>query len=340
VAAAIIACSALLISCHRSSDQASVRQPRSESPSSIAVTARQTQIPAQPRSFIGLPRCRCSQPRASYTGTNGIGGGVGLVYVVVTDVGRSACYLRETPQLIAHDTRGRLIHRRAPFPTQLPQDHGPKVALFPPTLASGRARVTRTVAAVLAEDHQPALPIADVVVSEYPVVATGGTVTALESDAPNRRGTVIAAKFLDEVLGSVSVREPSTAFQDRRAEPALTDEYTSRRFRGRAHDVVLGHDLRTSDTLRHRLRQHRMMSRRGQSHRRGTPTLSDLGLPEHSALTVEGRIERAAMVGSNLARRYRRERRLGSSPWANGLWLILAAIGAIIIATVTLSVVV
>jgi hypothetical protein len=63
-------------------------------------------------------------------------------------------------------------------------------------------------------------------------------------------------------------------------------------------------------------------------------------LPEHSALTVEGRIERASMVGTNLARRrYRRERPLWKSDWMRGLWLILAALALIITATLVVAVV-
>jgi hypothetical protein len=55
-------------------------------------------------------------------------------------------------------------------------------------------------------------------------------------------------------------------------------------------------------------------------------------------LTVEGRIERTSMIGTNLLRlRQRRDRPLWNSVWAKGLWLILAALGLIIIATVVLS---
>jgi hypothetical protein len=61
-------------------------------------------------------------------------------------------------------------------------------------------------------------------------------------------------------------------------------------------------------------------------------------LPEHSALTVEGRIERASMVGTHLARRrYRLERAFWKSDWAKGLWLILAALGLVITATMVVS---
>jgi hypothetical protein len=80
-----------------------------------------------------------------------------------------------------------------------------------------------------------------------------------------------------------------------------------------------------------------MMSRRGRAEKRTTPTPGELGLPERSALTVEGRIERASMVGTHLARsRGRRERRLWKSNWAQGLWLILAALGLLLAAAVVL----
>jgi hypothetical protein len=138
-AVAILACSALLTACQTSPDRASVQQPRPESLNRIV-------LPAQPRSPAGLPRCRHNQLRASYTGHNGVGGFVLVIYVVVTDIGRSACYLRGTPRLIAYDTHGRPIHRRGPYPTHLPQDHGPKVALFPhasnPRLRSASANFT------------------------------------------------------------------------------------------------------------------------------------------------------------------------------------------------------
>jgi hypothetical protein len=81
------------------------------------------------------------------------------------------------------------------------------------------------------------------------------------------------------------------------------------------------------------------VSRRGRAGKRGIPTPGDLGLPEHSALTVEGRIERASMVGTNLARRRdRHERPIWKSDWARGLWLILAALVLVIVVLVVLSV--
>ena len=55
------------------------------------------------------------------------------------------------------------------------------------------------------------------------------------------------------------------------------------------------------------------------------------GLPEHSALTVEGRIERAAGVRSRATRvRDGRERPLRKSGWAGGLWLIAGAFGLVV----------
>jgi hypothetical protein len=85
-------------------------------------------------------------------------------------------------------------------------------------------------------------------------------------------------------------------------------------------------------------RHHRGVSGRGQGGKRGTPTPGELGLPEHSALTVEGRIERASMVGTHLARRrYRHERPIWKSSWAQGLWLMMAAIGLVIVVLLVLS---
>ena len=55
------------------------------------------------------------------------------------------------------------------------------------------------------------------------------------------------------------------------------------------------------------------------------------GLPEHSALTVEGRIERASGVASHVTgARDGRERPLRSSNWMGGLWLIAAAFGLLV----------
>ena len=70
----------------------------------------------------------------------------------------------------------------------------------------------------------------------------------------------------------------------------------------------------------------------------GDPTPGELGLPEHSALTMEGRIERAGMVGSRLASARRGGvRPLRRSPWAFGLWLILAMLAAVIAVAVIAS---
>jgi hypothetical protein len=66
--------------------------------------------------------------------------------------------------------------------------------------------------------------------------------------------------------------------------------------------------------------------------RREDVPLSALGLPEHSALTIEGRIERAGMVGTHLARRKRgQEQPLPRSNWAFGLWLIAGALAAVVV---------
>jgi hypothetical protein len=63
----------------------------------------------------------------------------------------------------------------------------------------------------------------------------------------------------------------------------------------------------------------------------GVPASGDLGLPEHSALTIEGRIERAGMVGTHLTRRRdSRERAVWRSSWAGGLWLIAGAFAVLV----------
>jgi len=66
-----------------------------------------------------------------------------------------------------------------------------------------------------------------------------------------------------------------------------------------------------------------------------SPTPGKLGLPEHSALTMEGRVERAGIVGSRIASSRRGEARpLRRSSWAFGLWLILAALVVVVAAAV------
>jgi hypothetical protein len=63
----------------------------------------------------------------------------------------------------------------------------------------------------------------------------------------------------------------------------------------------------------------------------------NFGLPEHSALTIEGRIERTAAAASHVVRaRDGRERRLRSSSWAGGLWLIAGALGVLVVVMVAL----
>jgi hypothetical protein len=62
------------------------------------------------------------------------------------------------------------------------------------------------------------------------------------------------------------------------------------------------------------------------------------GLPENSALTIEGRIERAAGVATHLVRvRDGLERPLRSSNWAMGLVLILAALAVVVGAALALN---
>jgi hypothetical protein len=59
--------------------------------------------------------------------------------------------------------------------------------------------------------------------------------------------------------------------------------------------------------------------------------LHDLGLPEYSALTIEGRIERAGMVADHLVRSERGlEKPVRRSDWRFGLQLILFALVAVI----------
>ena len=61
------------------------------------------------------------------------------------------------------------------------------------------------------------------------------------------------------------------------------------------------------------------------------------GLPEHSALTMEGRVERAGGVASRAtAVRGRREQPLGSSSWARGLWLIAGVFGLLLVLLIVL----
>jgi hypothetical protein len=77
------------------------------------------------------------------------------------------------------------------------------------------------------------------------------------------------------------------------------------------------------------------MGRRSKRHGEAQRVSPDeLGLPEHSPFTIEGRIERAGMAGNYLVRRRRgQERPLHRSQWAIGLGLIFAALVAILAAT-------
>jgi hypothetical protein len=55
------------------------------------------------------------------------------------------------------------------------------------------------------------------------------------------------------------------------------------------------------------------------------------GLPEHSALTIEGRIERASRLASRAtAVRDGRERPLRTSNWTGGLWLVAGVFGLLL----------
>jgi hypothetical protein len=66
----------------------------------------------------------------------------------------------------------------------------------------------------------------------------------------------------------------------------------------------------------------------------GPPTF---GVPEHSALTVEGRVERAAGVARRAIRFGQgRERQLYKSNWAPGLLLVLGVFGLLILVMVVL----
>ena len=61
------------------------------------------------------------------------------------------------------------------------------------------------------------------------------------------------------------------------------------------------------------------------------------GLPEQSALTIEGRIERAGGVASHATGvRDGRERPVRSSSFADGLWLVAAAFGLLLAVLVVL----
>jgi hypothetical protein len=61
------------------------------------------------------------------------------------------------------------------------------------------------------------------------------------------------------------------------------------------------------------------------------------GLPEHSALTIEGQIERSGGVGMHGARiRDGRERPLRDSSWSGGLWLMAGGFGLLLAVLVVL----
>jgi len=72
----------------------------------------------------------------------------------------------------------------------------------------------------------------------------------------------------------------------------------------------------------------KQLDERGKSARRD---LHDLGLPQYSALTIEGRIERAGMVADHLNRSNRGlEKPVWRSDWRLGLQLILLALVLVI----------
>jgi hypothetical protein len=68
------------------------------------------------------------------------------------------------------------------------------------------------------------------------------------------------------------------------------------------------------------------------------PSPEDLGLPEHSAFTVEGRIERASMVAAHAIRvRKGLERRVWQSDWMPAMVQILGVLILVVAVAVVLS---
>ena len=128
--ALVIASLAIVVACQSSSDQISGPIPSSHRPSSLP-RPRPTHQRVPPPSAVGLPRCEHDQLHASYAGSDGIGGGAGLVYVTVTNVGRSPCYLRGAPRFVAFDTQGMLIQPTVRPSVLTPQGSGRKFALLP-----------------------------------------------------------------------------------------------------------------------------------------------------------------------------------------------------------------
>lgn len=74
--------------------------------------------------------------------------------------------------------------------------------------------------------------------------------------------------------------------------------------------------------------------------RPGVPSPEELGLPEHSAFTIEGRIERASMVATHELRRRRGlERAFWRSDWMPAMVQILGLLALVIAVAVVLSLV-
>jgi hypothetical protein len=68
------------------------------------------------------------------------------------------------------------------------------------------------------------------------------------------------------------------------------------------------------------------------------PSLEELGLPDHSAFTIEGRIERASMMATHeLRRRKGLERDFWRSDWMPAMVQILGVLALVIAAAVVLA---
>jgi hypothetical protein len=70
----------------------------------------------------------------------------------------------------------------------------------------------------------------------------------------------------------------------------------------------------------------------------GEPGLNDLGLPEHSPFTIEGRIEQASMLATHEIRaRKGLERTAWRSDWVPAMVQILGVLAVVIAVAVVLS---
>jgi hypothetical protein len=70
------------------------------------------------------------------------------------------------------------------------------------------------------------------------------------------------------------------------------------------------------------------------------PSLEELGLPERSAFTIEGRIERASMMATHALRRRRGlERGVWRSDWLPAMVQILGLLALVVTVAVVLSLV-